>query len=43
MCIRDRATTVEGESIHNMPFPVSAKDVYAAILTADSIGQDYVE
>ena len=38
-----KATTVEGESIHNMPFPVSAKDVYAAILTANSIGQDYVE
>mgnify|MGYP003105912965 FL=1 len=38
-----KATTVEGESIHNMPFPVSAKDVYAAILTADSIGSEYIE
>lgn len=38
-----KAATAEGESIHNMPFHVSAKDVYAAILTANSIGKDYVE
>ena len=38
-----KASTVEGESIHNMPFPVTAKDVYAAILTADAIGSEYVE
>lgn len=38
-----KAATSEGESIHNMPFPVTAKDVYAAILTADAIGNEYVE
>lgn len=27
-----------GESIHNMPFKVTAQDVYAAILTADKLG-----
>lgn len=32
------ATVAEGETIHNMPFPVSAQDVYAAILTADKLG-----
>ncbi len=30
--------TAEGETIHNMPFPVTAEDVYAAILVADRIG-----
>ena len=34
-----KACTVEGETIHNMPFPVTAEDVYAAILTADAIGR----
>lgn len=29
----------EGETIHNMPFPVTAKLVYAAILTAHTLGQ----
>lgn len=28
-----------GETIHNMPFPVSPKDVYSAILTADLLGR----
>ena len=28
----------EGETIHNMPFPVSPEMVYAAILTADKLG-----
>lgn len=37
-----KAATAEGESIHNMPFPVTAKDVYAAILAADSIGSEYL-
>lgn len=32
------AATVEGETIHNMPFKVTADDVFAAILTADSLG-----
>ncbi|TBT04079.1 glycerol dehydrogenase [Vibrio parahaemolyticus] len=31
--------TAEGETIHNMPFPVSAGAVYAAILTAHQLGQ----
>lgn len=33
-----RAATIPEESIHNMPFPVSAEDVCAAILAADRIG-----
>ncbi|MFA6507175.1 MAG: glycerol dehydrogenase [Treponemataceae bacterium] len=32
------AATAEGETIHNMPFPVTAEDVYAAILAADKLG-----
>ncbi len=34
-----QAATAPGETIHNMPFPVTAGDVYAAILTADKLGQ----
>lgn len=33
-----KAATAEGETIHNMPFPVTAKNVYGAILTADKLG-----
>ncbi len=33
------AATAPGETIHNMPFAVTAKDVYAAIITADKLGQ----
>ncbi|MDQ0191682.1 glycerol dehydrogenase [Paenibacillus wynnii] len=29
------------ESIHSMPFPITVKEVAAAIATADRIGQDY--
>ncbi len=32
------AACADGETIHNMPFPVTAEDVYAAILVADSLG-----
>ncbi len=32
------AATVPGETIHNMPFKVTADDVYAAIVTADGLG-----
>ena len=32
----------EGETIHNMPFNVSPDDVYAAILTADKMGRDWL-
>ena len=31
----------EGETIHNMPFVVTADDVYAAILGADTLGRLY--
>jgi glycerol dehydrogenase len=31
-------SSVEGETIHNMPFEVTAKDVYAALITADKLG-----
>lgn len=34
-----KASTAEGETIHNMPFPVTEKDVYAAIITADRLGR----
>ncbi|RRD40701.1 glycerol dehydrogenase [Leptotrichia sp. OH3620_COT-345] len=34
-----QASTVEGETIHNMPFKVTADDVYAAILVADKLGK----
>ncbi|KXG42706.1 glycerol dehydrogenase [Tepidibacillus decaturensis] len=33
------ASVAEGETIHNMPFNVTADDVYAAILTADKLGK----
>jgi glycerol dehydrogenase len=32
----------EGETIFNMPFPVTPEDVYAAILSADALGRQYV-
>lgn len=32
------ASCAEGETIHNMPFPVAAKDVLAAIVTAHHLG-----
>lgn len=34
-----KASSVEGETIHNMPFTVSAEDVYSAILVADALGK----
>ncbi len=33
-----KLAAVEGETIHNMPFPVTADDVYAAIISADALG-----
>lgn len=33
------ASCQEGETIHNMPFPVTPDDVYAAILAANTIGK----
>lgn len=32
------ASCAEGETIHNMPFPVTPADVYSAILVADKMG-----
>lgn len=32
-------STAVGETIHNMPFTVTAADVYSAILTADLLGK----
>ena len=34
-----KASTSETETIHNMPFKVTADDVYAAILVADKLGR----
>ncbi|MCS3404884.1 MULTISPECIES: glycerol dehydrogenase [Pantoea] len=36
------AACVEGETIHNMPFPVTPDSVYAAIITADLLGQQWL-
>lgn len=35
--------TAEGETIHNMPFKVTSKDVYAAIMTADALGRAFLQ
>lgn len=32
------AACAQGETIHNMPFPVTPRDVYGAILVADKLG-----
>jgi len=32
------AACAPGETIHNMPFPVTPADVYGAILVADRLG-----
>lgn len=34
-----KAATVEGETIHNMPFEVTAESVYAAMLFIDKLGE----
>lgn len=34
-----KSATAEGETIHNMPFPVTADSVYAAIIAADALGR----
>ena len=36
------AACVETESINNMPFEVTSESVYAAIMTADAFGRQYV-
>jgi glycerol dehydrogenase len=35
------ASCREGETIHNMPFPVTPDDVYAAIIAADTLGRKF--
>ena len=36
-----KAACAEGETIYNMPFNVTVEDVYAAILTANSLGENF--
>ena len=36
-----KATTAEGETIHNEPFPVTADAVYNAIIAADALGAHF--
>ncbi len=36
-----RLASLESDTIHNMPFPVTADDVYEAIMAADAIGHYY--
>ena len=36
------AASVAGETIHNMPFEVTAEKVYAAIMAADAYGRYYL-
>lgn len=33
-----KASCAEGETIHNMPFCVTAEDVFSAIFVADQLG-----
>jgi len=37
------AACAEGETIFNMPFPVTVDSVYGAILTADGLGRTFLE
>ncbi len=37
------AASAKTDTIHNMPFPVTAQDVYNAIITADNIGRKMLE
>ena len=37
------AACAENDTLHNMPFEVTADKVYAAILAADKIGAYYLE
>ena len=36
------AACAEGETIHNMPTPVTVEDMYGAILTADGLGKNFL-
>jgi glycerol dehydrogenase len=37
-----KAASAPGETIYNMPFEVTAEKVYAAIMTADALGKDFL-
>lgn len=37
-----KLASAPGETIYNMPFEVTAESVYAAIMTADAIGRDFL-
>lgn len=37
-----KAATSKEDTAHNMPFEVTSEDVYAAILTANRLGQEYM-
>ena len=37
-----KAATSKDDTAHNMPFEVTADDVYAAILTANKLGEQYI-
>ena len=37
-----KATTAEGETIHNEPFPVTAEAVYNAIIAADALSVEFI-
>ncbi len=36
-----KLSCVEGDTIHNMPFEVTPEDVYAAIITANTLGEKF--
>lgn len=36
-----KLSCAEGETIYNMPFEVTPEDVYAAILAADALGENF--
>lgn len=38
-----KTSVSEDDTLHNMPFPVTAESVYSAILTADAIGKDMLK
>lgn len=38
-----KAATADDETIHNMPFKVTAQEVYSAIIAADAIGREMLE
>lgn len=38
-----KKSCIEEESIHSMPFPITAETVAAAIITADKLGKEYKE